>query len=176
MQTTIIVIGDTHVSNIKELPQSIIKAIEKADWVFHTGDYTRKQLIKDLILLKGEKFKGVYGNTDPYDIRELVPEKLIIEILNKRIGITHPASGGPSSIIRTKVLSEFQQENLDILIYGHTHKPYINRIKGLLLLNPGQAYIEKYSYGATTSFIIIEIDDKIDIDQPIRVNLKYVKE
>ena len=164
MKTIIVVIGDTHASNIEELPLTMVDAINAADWVIHTGDYTRKKLIENFISLKGDKFKGVYGNTDPMDVRQIVPEKQIIEIHGKRIGITHPASGGASSNTKSKVLTEFKTEKLDIIIFGHTHKALIENIDdGMLLLNPGQGYIEKYSYGSTTSFLIIEIDKDIQV-------------
>ncbi|MHA1148682.1 MAG: metallophosphoesterase family protein [Promethearchaeota archaeon] len=161
MSTIIVVIGDTHVSSIEELPQTMVDAIKDADWVIHTGDYTRKKLIEDLILIKGKKFKGVYGNTDPLDVQEAVPEKQIIEIHGIKIGITHPASGGSSSTTKSKVLKEFRNEKVDIIIFGHTHEALIENSNGFLLLNPGQGYIERYSYRSITSFLIIEIDQEI---------------
>ena len=157
----ILIIGDTHITNIRELSEVIIEAINQADWVIHTGDYARKELIDDLKESKGDKFQGVYGNADPLNVRETVPAKVIIKIQGKKIAITHPATGGSSSITKSKVISEFLGEELDVIIYGHTHEAFIEKYKEILLINPGRGYIERYSSNPSGSFIILEIDKEL---------------
>ena len=83
-----VVIGDTHISNFKELPKEMMSVILTADWVIHVGDYTSKNVLDGLARIEGPHFVGVYGNADPLSIRNQVLEKEIIEVNGKKIGIT----------------------------------------------------------------------------------------
>ncbi|MHA1256540.1 MAG: YfcE family phosphodiesterase [Promethearchaeota archaeon] len=161
MPVRIIVIGDTHISDFNELPPEMLKAILNADMVLHVGDYTSKSILDGLIKLKGSQFVGVYGNADPLSIRNQVFEKEIIEVNGKKIGITHPAVGGTYENTKKKVLRIFKDDNVDAIIYGHTHDPGIEKFNGIMLVNPGKGYSEKEYFGAPTSYAILTVDDKI---------------
>ncbi len=161
MTVKIAILGDTHIRNLKELPRDMMKEIEESEWVIHVGDYISIDVLDYLIKLKGDRFKGVYGNADPQSIRNRVKSKEIIEILGKKIGITHPASGGPSEIIETHVLTEFNNVNVDIIIYGHTHEAKISQEGNTWLINPGKGYLETNYFGPPTTIAILKIDEKI---------------
>lgn len=69
-------------------------------------------------------------------------EKMIIKIANKKIAIFH---GSPNSCFEY-VWEETSQEifnywleqyNVDIIILGHTHIPFIKNIKNKIIINPG---------------------------------------
>jgi len=143
-----------------KLPNEMLKYIQDADWVIHVGDYVSKNVLKGLIKLKGEKFIGVYGNTDPLIIRKEIPAKRIIEIEDKKLAITHPASGGSIKMAERRVLAEFRNDPIDILIYGHTHEPKFEKNSDLVLVNPGKGYFEK-SYGPSTTLAVLRIDQEI---------------
>ena len=161
MTAKIAILGDTHIRNLRELPRDIMKEVEESEWVIHVGDYISIDVLDDLIKLKGDRFKGVYGNADPQSIRNRVKSKEIIEILGKRIGITHPASGGPSEIIEAQVLTEFNNANVDIIIYGHTHEAKISQEGNTWLINPGKGYLETNYFGPPTTIAILTIDETI---------------
>jgi len=161
MSVRIIVIGDTHILDFNELPQKMLNAILSVDWVIHVGDYTSNNVLDGLISLKGHQFIGVHGNADPLSIRNQVLEKEIIEVNGKKIGITHPAVGGTYENTKKKVLRKFKDDNVDAIIYGHTHDPIIEDFNGIILINPGKGYLEKEYFGAPTSFAILTVDDKI---------------
>jgi len=161
MPVKITIIGDTHVKSINELPNEMIKEIRESDWVIHVGDYTFVDVLNGLIDLKGDHFKGVYGNADPKQVWDKVPIKDVIEIEGKRIGITHPASGGSHENIENRVLAEFQNDNVDIIIFGHTHDPLIRYKENLIIINPGKGYLEKDYYGPSTTIAKLEINDDI---------------
>jgi putative phosphoesterase len=161
MTDNIVIIGDTHVSNFKDLPEKMLDLIREADWVIHVGDYISMDVLTGFIRMKGPRFKGVYGNADPMNIREKLLAKEIIEISNKKIGITHPASGGSYENTKKKVIREFKNCELDILVYGHTHDALIEDFNGILLVNPGKGYVEKHYFGSPTSVAIFTIEKKI---------------
>lgn len=162
MTVTIAILGDTHIRNLKELPKDIMKEIEDSEWVIHVGDYNSIDVLDGLIKLKGDRFKGVYGNADPQSIRNRVKSKEIIEIFGKKIGITHPASGGSIEIIKSKVINLFKNENVDIIVYGHTHEPEIKYEEKILLINPGKGYLETDYFGPSTTIVILTLNQEIN--------------
>jgi len=163
MVVKILVFGDTHISNYNQLPKEIIAAIKNSNWVIHTGDYTHINLLNELKKKKGNQFKGVYGNSDPKPIRDILPYKQIIDIHEKKIGIIHPAKGGLLKNPIQRVLGEFKNDKLDIIIFGHTHEAMHEVSEGILFINPGKGYIEKNSYGPKASFAQITIDTEINV-------------
>jgi len=164
MPVRIMVIGDTHIFDFNELPQKMLNAILSSDWVIHVGDYTSKNVLNGLIKLKGPQFVGVYGNADPLSIRNQVLEKEIIEVSGIKIGITHPAVGGTSENTRKIVLKKFKEDNVDAIVYGHTHAPIIENYNGIILINPGKGYLEKEYFGPPTSFAVLTLDNKINAE------------
>lgn len=161
MSIEVVIIGDTHITTLEKLPLEMLRAIKKADWVVHVGDYTSKSLLDRLIELKGQHFKGVYGNSDPQSVRDCVPDKDIFEINGKRIGITHPKDGGSHSSTVRRILAEFRNDRVNTILYGHTHDPKIENRNNILLVNPGKGYLEENYYGPPTTIAVLRIDDEI---------------
>lgn len=139
------VLADTHVNTIEDLPEKIIDALSTVDLIIHAGDFTDVQLLRDLEELR--KVKAVQGNLDSRELKAMLPAKEIVEIMNKRIGITH-GSGSPWGI-EERVRKVFEADRIDILVYGHSHQSQNKVIKDILFLNPGKA---------TDSFGILTID------------------
>ena len=61
--------------------------------------------------------------------------KEIIDVGTKKIGITH-GSGGPQGI-EERIRTMFDQVN--IIIYGHSHQSQNEIIEDILFFNPGKA-------------------------------------
>lgn len=161
MKTTILVIGDTHISSFKELPNEILQYIKKSNWVLHVGDFTSPNIIDGFKQLKHDWFRGVYGNADPLAIRKLLPPKVVIAISDIRIGITHPATGGPDTYLKKRVINNFRNDNVNLIAYGHSHEAKIEGVDNILLVNPGRGYIDNYSTIHSASIAIITIDKEI---------------
>jgi len=141
----IAVLADTHVNILEHLPKKIIDAISTVDLIIHAGDFTDVQVLKELKQLRG--VKAVQGNMDSMELKTVLPVKEIIEIGNKRIGITH-GSGSPWGI-EGRVRKMFESDRMDIIVYGHSHRSQNKVIDDILFFNPGKA---------TDSFGILTID------------------
>ena len=161
MTTTILIVGDTHISSFKDLPKKILQYIKESNWVIHVGDYTSKNIVEGFNQLKANYFKGVYGNSDPLVIRKLLPPKIVIEISCVRIGIIHPESGGSETFLTKRIIKEFRGHIVDVIAYGHTHEAKIQQVDKTLLVNPGRGYIDEFSYNLPASIAIITIDKEI---------------
>jgi putative phosphoesterase len=143
----IAVLADTHVKTLEHLPKKMIDAISTVDLIIHAGDFTDLQVLKELKQLRG--VKAVHGNMDSMELKILLPVKEIVEIENKRIGVTH-GSGSPWGI-EERVRKMFESERIDIIVYGHSHQSQNKVIDDILLFNPGKA---------TESFGILTIDEE----------------
>jgi len=131
----IAVLADTHVNLLEHLPKKIIDALSTVDLIIHAGDFTDVQLLKELKRLR--EVKAVHGNMDSRELKTVLPVKEIVEIENKRIGITH-GSGGPWGI-EERVKKMFESDRIDIIVYGHSHRAQNKVINDILLFNPGKA-------------------------------------
>lgn len=135
--TKIVVISDTHARSLDVLPPGLLAELAAADLVVHCGDYTSIALLEELRNL-AKRFIGVYGNMDPKDIRDELPDKTVLEVAGKRVGVIHPPWGGPPWEIEEGIAREFA--GVDIILFGHTHDVCQKTIGGVVFLNPGQAY------------------------------------
>jgi putative phosphoesterase len=131
----IAVLADTHVNKLEHLPKKIIDALSTVDLIIHAGDFTDLQLLKELKRLR--EVKAVQGNMDSRELKTVLPVKEIVEIENKRIGITH-GSGGPWGI-EERIRKMFESDQIDIVVYGHSHRSQNKVINDILFFNPGKA-------------------------------------
>ena len=132
LEMRIVVISDTHRKGIEELPPKILDEFREADLIVHAGDYAGRRLLDEL---RKHKFRGVYGNMDPPEVRRELPEKEIIEVAGFKIGLTHPSEGGPPFGMEERVRRKLG--DVDVIIYGHTHRPRNEKVGDILYFNPG---------------------------------------
>jgi len=122
------VVSDTHLREANEYLRRISERFfSDAEMVLHAGD-----LVDTAVLgaFQGKDVRAVRGNMDQDDA---LPEKLIIEVEGTRIGLIH--GWGMPFGLEAKLLRQF--ENIDCLVYGHTHSA-ANHVKGgILFFNPG---------------------------------------
>ena len=135
--TRIVVISDTHGKNLDVMPEEIRDEVINADIVVHCGDYDKLPFVNQLRQV-AKRFIGVSGNIDSIDIQAELPDKAVFEVEGKRIGVIHPHWGGPPFGIEEAISREF--ENVDMILFGHTHDVFHQTIDGVTFLNPGQAY------------------------------------
>jgi putative phosphoesterase len=135
------VLSDTHINLAEEIPVEIVTAFSKVDLIIHAGDFVGSAVLEGLRQL-GE-VRAVRGNVDSMKLRSLLPEKDIFLVGSKKIGVTH-GWGSPDGI--EKRVKEFLGE-VDIVIYGHSHRAKVEHIGDVLFFNPGPG---RQSYGLLT--------------------------
>jgi putative phosphoesterase len=135
------VLSDTHIHLAEEIPAEVIRSFSKVDLIVHAGDFVGSEVLEGLKRL-GE-VKAVHGNVDSMKLRSLLPEKEIFIAGTKKIGITH-GWGSPEGIEnRVKEMLG----DVDIIIYGHSHRAKIEQIGKVLFFNPGPGW---QSFGILT--------------------------
>ncbi|MDK2825765.1 hypothetical protein SAMN04488589_1085 [Methanolobus vulcani] len=127
----IIIISDTHLSN-DSVPAYLSELFENYEMIIHAGDFDTLPFYKALEATG--KLKAVHGNSDEPAVREILPEKLVLEVEGVKIGVIHEAS---LSIVDTTATRYMALEmGVDVLIFGHLHRPIIEK-SDVLLICPG---------------------------------------
>jgi len=153
MKIKIGVLSDTHLNKVSDELQRIkAQYLEDVDYILHAGDIVSAEIVE---YLNDGNFFGVHGNMDPLSVRELLPEKTILEFGRFRCGLIH--GWGPKAGLEERINREFT--DVDVIIYGHSHIP-ANHVKdGILFFNPGTAI--GYSSSGTHTIGILDIDANI---------------
>ncbi len=152
MPTRIAVISDTHLHRWDEVHPDIREAVRGADIAIHCGDIVRQDVV-DGMRRDAKRAVIVHGNSDPPDLRESLPYTEIIEVDGVRLGVTHPAWGGPEFPLE-ELLPDFP-DGVDAILFGHFHET-INEVRdGVLFLNPGQAY-KSFMVSATIAALTVD--------------------
>ncbi len=148
--------GDTHLpARGSKLPDRLLKECNNASLIIHTGDWRSPEVLKTLSTFA--EVKGVYGNVDGEDIRELLPDRQLFELGGFRFGLVH--GHGEKKTTEQRAIEAFADERLDVIIFGHSHIPVIKYFKGRLLINPGSPMDKRKL--PFFSFIVLEIGEDI---------------
>ena len=129
----IAVISDTHGS--RAAIRRAVRACGPVDRWLHAGDYSQD----GAILAQetgGQPVTAVAGNCDGWGVAAKAEE--FIEAGGKLIWLTHGHHYRVKSGL-TDLIAGGRRHEADIVVYGHTHRARIDRLAGMLLLNPGSA-------------------------------------
>jgi hypothetical protein len=131
----IVVMSDTHLNHPTEEFREICRRYcDQADLVIHLGDWARSSILD---YLEGYPLQAVAGNMDDHAILQRLPAKQVVRTGKFRLGIIH--GWGSSRDLRPRLAREF--EDVDAILYGHSHLPYVHRENGLLWFNPGSVFM-----------------------------------
>ena len=117
--------------------------LERPDMAVHLGDMMRdaRNLAEDNPELRIE---SVCGNCDGFGAQ---PEETVLELYGHRILLTHGHLYHVKSGIGMAVRSALDQ-GMDVLLFGHTHEPLLDRQGSLWIMNPGTIRgLGKTTYG-----------------------------
>ena len=81
----------------------------------------------------GPPVEAVWGNADVPELKNSLPNELVVEVEAARIGLVHVA--GPRVGREARLRARFP--GCDAIVYGHTHLPQVDRFEGTWILNPG---------------------------------------
>ncbi len=141
-------LADTHIPRrAKALPGCILAALTDADHIIHAGDITGMEVLDTLAAFA--PVTAVAGNIDPPELRNALGEKKRLRRGGFVIGVCH--GHGSRGTTLQRAIAAFEGEEADMVVFGHSHIPYLGHHDGMLLLNPGSPTDKRrspyYSYG-----------------------------
>jgi len=125
------VVSDTHSREGHRLTGRTLDAVRDAEFVVHAGDFLTESVL-DAFLAEAGAFAGVTGNNDTPAVRDRLPAQRVVESEGVRLVVVH---GHEHSETALSLLG--RQEDADVVVFGHSHRPGVHDADGTVLLNPG---------------------------------------
>ncbi len=150
----VLVVSDSHGNN-----ENIRKAIKKAgkiDLMIHLGDVGYE--FRQVETMAGVPTYMVAGNND---LGGFLRDMSIIYIGSHKVLLTHGHRQHVHSGVSTLRYLALENE-CDIVMYGHTHVPFLDEGDDVTILNPGSLTFPR-QIGHEKTFLIMEIDDEENI-------------
>ena len=125
-------ISDTH----DYLDPRISELFAGVDHILHAGDVGRSLLIVELEQIA--PVTAVTGNTD-----EGLPlrETELVTLGGKKFLIHHIVTPGVGS---PRIDRRLREDAPDVVMFGHTHKPFAQQVGSFLFFNPGYAGRQRF--------------------------------
>jgi uncharacterized protein len=141
------VISDTHNFFDPKIP-ALLQGVEH---ILHAGDIGLPRILLELEEIA--PVTAVSGNTDEVGFNYSLTE--VIVLAGRKFLIHH--------IVQPQDLADplkdrVAREKPDVVVFGHTHKPFHHAINGILFFNPG--YAGKSRFGMERTLAILHCDEK----------------
>lgn len=149
--TTIGILSDTHLNDPH--PQFLARVaacFAEVATICHLGDLTNLRVLQ---AFAGKTVHAVHGNMCDAATVAALPRKKIITVGDFRIGMIHRV--GNSYDFEDRLAQEFDE--VDCILYGHTHQPVCHRVGPILYLNPG-SFIPSSRFGAPGTYGILSVE------------------
>lgn len=154
------ILSDTHVPyRVKTLPQAVLDALGGVDLILHAGDVDKPGALEPLRRIA--PVHAVRGNFHVLDLSSggvSLPGAIELRLAGHRVVVTHGYLPGPMGLwfkvrdVALRALERDEKERFnrriarrltalypraDVIVFGHTHRVYVEWLGDTLLVNPG---------------------------------------
>lgn len=145
----ILIVSDTHRKNDNYL--RVIDKTAPVDMVIHCGDIEGSEYL--IAESASCPVQMVAGNNDFFSD---LPREKIFQIGKYKVWLTH-GHNYYVSMSNENLKHEARMRGIDIVIYGHTHKPVIDITDDVTAVNPGSLTYPRQE-GKRPSYVIMDLD------------------
>lgn len=147
----IAVVSDTHGNKVAM--EKTLCIIEECDALLHLGDN-----VKDIKFYEKKVSMPIYSVKGNCDFTNSSPQDRVEEFQGKKIFMTH---GHDYNVKLAKMNLKYKGKEVgaDIVLFGHTHMPFLDYIDGMCIMNPGSVGNPRMS---KASMGIITIDESLE--------------
>jgi len=128
------IISDTH----GLLRAQVFELFDGVEHILHAGDVGDPAILDELAAIA--PVTAVWGNVDGFDIRTRTTEIATVELDGVRTAVIHGMQFG--SPTPRKVAAALPDAGL--VVFGHSHRPLIERVGATLAVNPGSAGRQRF--------------------------------
>lgn len=141
------IISDTH----GLLRPEVFDVFSQVDLILHAGDIGEPDLLTELTAIA--PVRAVWGNTDGFAIRRLVPEVIEVEIEGFRFVVLHGHQFG----VPTPAAINLAYPDAEVIVFGHTHRPLLTVVDEVVtVMNPGGAGHRRFEFPASVGIMELE--------------------
>ena len=144
----VIIVSDTHRKNANYFR---VLELHQPDLIIHCGDIEGSEYA--LEQAASCPVKMVTGNNDFFS--EL-PRELELTVDKYKVWVTHGHTYYVS-MSNEYLVEEAMSRGVDVVCYGHTHKPSVSKERGIWVVNPGSLSYPRQE-GRKPSYCIMETD------------------
>src|SRR5262245_34309475 len=137
-------ISDTH----GLLRPEVHAALDGVDLILHAGDVGGPSILIELAAIA--PVRAVFGNTDPPGEPGL-SESLDLKLGGRTVHVSHGNERG--SPTPERLLARYKA---DVIVFGHTHKPLVERQGARLVVNPGAAGPRRFNLQPSVARMHVE--------------------
>jgi putative phosphoesterase len=149
------ILSDTHLDRPEgRLERLLTGELRSAGLLVHAGDHTSPTVLDYLEFADPRPYHGVAGNMDAGEVARRLPRCRLFETERVKIGVVH--SFGSGAGLEGRVAGMFP-EMPDVVVFGHTHRPLVERRGRLLLVNPGSPFHPRH--GGPGTVALLEVSD-----------------
>ncbi len=141
-------ISDTH----GQLRPGVFEALDGVERIFHAGDVGPVDILVELEAIA--PVTAVHGNTDWWDVREQTTEAERLALAGRVVVLTHGHLLGSPDPANLRAA----YPDADIIVYGHTHRPAVDRYDGALIVNPGAAGPARFGLKPSVAVLVLRED------------------
>lgn len=144
------VLSDTHVPKRgARLPDVVLRHFEDVELILHAGDLSTLAVLDQLSAYA--PVEAVQGNVEQHEVVMKLPIKRTLVVGGCEIGMVHIL--GERRYYARNARHEFPGAR--VVIFGHSHIPWLQDANGLLLLNPGSAMDRRQQPHCTIALLTI---------------------
>lgn len=154
----VLIVSDTHKQN--DAYFRVLKK-QKPDMVIHCGDAEGSEYA--LTEAADCPVHIVLGNNDFFSD---LPRELMLDVGPYKVWVVH-GHNYYVSMGNERLKQEAEIRGADVVLYGHTHKPAVDRDKKVIAVNPGSLSYPRQE-GHRPSYIVMELDKKNELHFEIK--------
>ena len=139
-------ISDTH----GHLLADVFNVFSDVDLIIHAGDIGSENILTDLQALA--PVRAVYGNMDHSLPVGKLPRVAFIKAEELTLCITHILNSPKSFAYELYKMSK----KADVVIFGHTHRPEVQKYNEILFINPGSIAYPRDEGGPSVALLTVE--------------------
>jgi hypothetical protein len=148
------VVSDTH-GLLRPEAEAFLKG---SDVILHAGDIGRPEILERLSAIA--PVNAVRGNNDVGAWADALPEVALLQIEDVRILLLHDLA---------QIEERAETRDAGVVVSGHSHKPALRTVDGVLYLNPGSAGPRRFTLPVSVAELTVSgasIDARI-VELPV---------
>jgi putative phosphoesterase len=127
----------------------VLEAFAGVDHIVHAGDVGADAVLTGLEALAPTT--AVRGNVDGA-LRRRLPETVELQLGGVHTAVIH----GDQLSRRTSAVAAARFPDADLVVFGHSHVPSVERVGATLAVNPGSAGRRRFGSTVTVALAVVE--------------------